>query len=233
MPSNIKIKYLLRDSESRVKSLISHLKTNEVTSLSFSNNQLSNEDIFILCEALKDPETSVKALDLSYNPMNEETASYISDMLEQNVTLTHINLSHNGIETNVFLSRLTTALMGNSNLKFLDISYNKFDENSFSTILSGIKNCTHKNLSDFSLNVEDNPTICPNWNTSLQEALLENELNFLSHENKELRNTNQLLKSRQYPILFSFSLNKILPAVAAVGLFLGVSACNAYTRCSK
>lgn len=123
------------------------LKKNKggVTTLDFSKNDLSSEDIQVLADALKTNTTLIN-LSLNDNLIREEGVKTLAAALEQNSTLKQLNLSKCRANT------IVETLKKNHILTHLDLSYTGIDVQNLSTVLPCNEGLTELNLSGNEIN---------------------------------------------------------------------------------
>ncbi|CAG8533896.1 13543_t:CDS:2, partial [Gigaspora rosea] len=158
-------------SSEMVTNLAQELKSNKIKLryLNLSRNEISNDAMGILVEALEDNKT-LKNLDLSDITGAGQVGQEWTRSLEKNKTLKTLNLSNCNIRNNV-VNALEKALRTNNTLSDLDLSCN-------SCSMSNLLKALEKNRSLTKLNIS-NRDFLPEEIEALADALTTN--NTLTH----------------------------------------------------
>ena len=140
--------------------ILDRLQANDpsLTYLDLSNQNLSDDDIIQLCEAIVSND-KLTSLDVSENNIGDKGADYLSKMMN----LTSLSVSDNRIGD---IGAASLSMM--SNLISLDVNFNHIRYPG-ATSLAGMKYLTH-------LSYTENLLI-PSAKTSLQETRIENRRN--------------------------------------------------------
>ena len=122
------------DSTNRIKDILEAISNNNVTELSFSDNDLGDDDMLLIAEYV-DGNESLTSLDISNNNMSEEGSRALGQAIRENNSLTSLNLdgSINGCSSWMDMISYLTIL---NNLIQTSIELDKFTFNGAQKSLS-------------------------------------------------------------------------------------------------
>ena len=151
--TEINLPNCLTDNIIAVSTISSCLKSNSTLyKLNLSNNQINDDGVKILVEALT-VHATLRKLDMSHNAISDDGVLFISEFLESNKLLLELSLAKN-IITDKGAKTLAEALQMNTTLNELDIADNFIGKDGIMEIVKACaKNkvsklvCTHNNLS--------------------------------------------------------------------------------------
>ena len=121
-----------------------------LSSLNLSQCFLDSRSIVIIAEAIKHNRSLVK-LDLSYNGITTNIGRYIAMALRLNASLGILNLSHNNLDDK-FCSILALELNNNRTLYECDMSGNPFAQSGAIALMDLLKNTGIGSLGDLDKN---------------------------------------------------------------------------------
>jgi hypothetical protein len=121
-----------------------------LSALSLSQCYLDSRSIVILSEALKHNRSLVK-LDLSYNGLRTNIAQYLARALRINISLTMLSLAHNELDDR-FCVVLAQELRNNNTLFECDMSGNPFAQDGANALLDLIGNTAVGSLGNLDQN---------------------------------------------------------------------------------
>ena len=115
------------------------LHTLNLRRLEIWNTPLTNDCIQYLCILLTNNKT-IQKLDISFHSISDRGVTNICQALEDNSTLTSLNLYHNPLITSTSGQALSHLLHNNSSLVVLDLSYTSLSTESILLILQSLSN---------------------------------------------------------------------------------------------
>ena len=116
--------------------------------------KLNDQQIKIITEGLKENK-GLLGLMLRKNNITSDGGPHIANYLKDNNNLRQLFLGGNSINGKGLQSLLETIAQSNKNLKNLDLSDNKFNNNDFDTLINYLKNKPNLNVLDISGNKID------------------------------------------------------------------------------
>ena len=109
--------------KNQYKELIHNIKLNLINSLNLAGNEISDDGVKAIAEALKE-NTSVTNLDLRYTKIGDDGAKAIAEALKKNTSVTNLDLSSNKI-SDEGAKAIAEALTVNTTITRLDIHKNQ------------------------------------------------------------------------------------------------------------
>ena len=128
------------------------LDLSSLISLDLSHNMIGDSGIRLITDSLKLNNSTLRALDISYNSLTANSGYYLGELLYLNNTLEKLFLAGNNIIELGLHSMLNILCNENKSLKTLDISNNKLQISD----LNFIANLVSKSRSLHSLNISRN-----------------------------------------------------------------------------
>ena len=181
----------------QIQYLARALQTNQrqsLTKLNLCKNKIGVDGIQYLFHILQ--VNQLVSLDLSHNQINDEAIQSLADALQTNRTLTYLNLSSNRV-THYGIQQLAIALLNCQTLISLDLSHNRIQSQGVPYLVDLLRNTTLNTVdfSWNGLGNEGIQQLCvglKHFNRSMSLNLSSNEIN---HE--AAQDLSQILENNQ------------------------------------
>ena len=119
------------------ESLLNYNISKKLTSINFSNSDLSDDDINVIAKYLEENQ-SVKKCDISNNPLSQKSCFKLGAMLEKNFTMEQLNLEKCNLNGENIICIFKSK--GNKGLKHIILNFNELGDLGLVGISGFIKN---------------------------------------------------------------------------------------------